>query len=468
MELLNKQTAKVKNISPVKIIQFGGGNFLRAFTDWMVDIVNEKTDFNASIQIVKNTKTVSKLDLNVQDGLFHTVLAGKMDGQLIQEKRLISCVKGEINPFVDYQRFLALATKPELKLIFSNTTEQGINFDPNVTFADSCPENFAAKLTALLHCRFKNFNNFHTDQIAVLPSELIENNGDTLRKIVLQYTQLWNLEADFEKYIHKNIFFYNTLVDRIVPGFPISESIKIQEDLGFEDQFLVKAEPYYIFVIQGDPIIKKLFPFESAGLNIQLVDDISPYRTLKVRILNGIHTVIVPVALSRGLKTVKQVMEDPFCRNFLENVAFHEIIPSLSHHESEAIAYAKTVMERYENPYMEHLLQSIALNSISKFKVRVLPSIVDFYQKKGFLPSHLITSMAHLLAMYLQPDRLSFELKDDASTLAFFAKLGQEPFSKDTIQLILENETLWGRSLTQIADFEDIIFEKVIEIINKG
>jgi tagaturonate reductase len=467
MKALNRKIANIEAPRPVKIIQFGSGNFLRGFTDWMVDILNEKTDFNAAIQVVKNTKSIADIDLNTQDGLYHTILAGKIKGELVENQRLISCIKSEINPYTCYEAFLQLGLEKELQLIVSNTTEQGIFFDETASHSAVCPDSFAAKLTALLHYRFKNYPGIETDRMAILPTELIENNGDILQNIVFQYIQHWHLEPAFAQYIQKHIYFYNTLVDRIVPGFPIANAAQLQQNIGYHDRFIVKAEPYYIWVLQGDVIIKQVFPYQNAGLNIKLVDDIAPFRALKVRILNGLHTIMVTIALERGLKTVRDVMQDAYCRSFIETAVFEEIIPALQIDQQQAASYAKSVFERYENPYIEHLLQSIALNTLSKFKVRVLPSILDYYQKYDTLPKHLTISLAHLIAIYLGQKNLTFELKDDQSTLDFFKRKNQADLTKETIQAILSNQSLWGQDLSQIAELQDVLYNELTQFYAK-
>lgn len=295
MQELNRQTANIHTDRPVRVLQFGEGNFLRGFADWMFDILNEKSDFNGDIQIVQ-PRTSGHGDLiNEQEGLYHTLLMGLQNGKEINESRLITSVRGLTDPFKDYQEFLSLARNVDLRFIVSNTTEAGIEFDSKDTDYNTLPKTFPGKLTALLFERFNTFNGAGDKGLIVVPVELIERNGDTLKEIVLSYSDLWNLPSAFKKWVDEHNVFCNTLVDRIVPGFPKDDIDSIQERLGFSDNLVVVAEPFYFWAIEAPEFVRKEIPFHKAGLKVLFVDDLTPYRTRKVRILNGAHTAMVPL-----------------------------------------------------------------------------------------------------------------------------------------------------------------------------
>lgn len=465
MKPLNRQTAPVAAPGPVKVLQFGEGNFLRGFVNWIIDILNEKTDFNGSVQVVQPIERGIIHIINQQDGLYHLLLNGIQNGEPTQQKRLISCISGAINPYDGYEDYLKLGENPDLKFIISNTTEAGIAFVENDTDPDSLPNSFPGKLTALLHRRYLHFKGAADKAPVIIPCELIDKNGEKLREMVLRYAGHWQLEEGFTQWIKDHATFCNTLVDRIVPGFPKDNIKEIQEDLGFEDQLVVKAEPFHLWVIEAPELVRADFPTHKAGLEVKFVKDLSPYRTRKVRILNGAHTTLVPVAYLHGLRTVREAVEDVQTGSFIRKAIFEEIIPTLDLPAEELEQFANAVIERFRNPFIHHELISIALNSVSKYKVRVLPSVLEYQQRKGKLPERLLHALSALIMFYRGEWRgESIPLNDTAEVLSFFEKAWQQENTTALVQTVLSNTDFWGTDLNRIDGFTAMVTEGVVEL----
>src|SRR6478609_5500042 len=380
MKKLNRTTAELPQQRKVKVLQFGEGNFLRAFVDWVIDVMNEKTDFNGAVQIIQPIKQGMGAMVNAQDGLYHVVLNGIKNGSPSQETRLITCVEGVLNPFENLSAYLKAAENPDLKFILSNTTEAGIAFNAADTNASVLAETFPGKLTMLLYHRFTYFAGATEMGLIIMPCELIDKNGAALKSAILQYVAHWNLPDAFKHWINTSNTFCNTLVDRIVPGFPKDTIKEIQQATGYEDNLVVMAEPFHLWVIEAGDAVRNAFPADKAGLQVKFVKDMAPYRTRKVRILNGAHTALVPVAYLNGLRTVKESVEDAITGKFIHDVIFDEIIPTLDLSKDELQQFANDVIERFKNPFIRHELSSIALNSVSKYTVRVLPSVLKYYE----------------------------------------------------------------------------------------
>lgn len=462
MKPLNRNSVKLPR-RPVKIIQFGGGNFLRGFVDWMVDLMNEKTEFNGNIQLVKLLPQGSVEIFNRQDGLFHVFLQGIANGKTIQKSRLISCVQGMVNPYTELDAFLALAENPDLQFVISNTTESGIAFDREDTLQErNCPKSFPGKLTFFLYHRFNYFQGNSAKGLTLLPCELIENNGVQLRAYVLQYARYWGLSQNFVTWMEKSCHFYNTLVDRIVPGFPKDNVQEIQEKLGFQDQLIVTAEPFHLWVIEGPEELERIFPAPQAGLQVKFVKDINPYRMKKVRILNGAHTAMVPIAYLAGIRTVREAVEDKQIVKIIQAIIFDEIIPSLGFPKDELEKFAFDVLDRFRNPFVRHELISIALNSVSKFKGRVLPSILEYHEKTGTWPKYLMHSFAAMIQFYSgKTQGENIPLKDDASVLEFFKEIWKGKDLGKIVKLTLQNETFWGLDLSRLPGFHNQVLTEL-------
>lgn len=454
---LNRQTAAASKTRPVKVLQFGEGNFLRAFADWIIDILNETTDFNGAIQIVQPLPSGMANAINAQDGLYHVVLEGIKNGKPSKETRLITSVKGVLNPFENFGAYLAEAENPDLKFILSNTTEAGIVFNEKDKDSTILAESFPGKLTTFLYHRFQQFNGASDKGLILMPCELIEKNADALKKSILQYAVHWQLPEAFSEWIGKHNLFCNTLVDRIVPGFPKDNISEIQQTLGFEDNLVVKAEPFHLWVIEAPEKVRDAFPVHKTNLQVKFVDDLTPYRTRKVRILNGAHTAMVPVAYLQGLRTVQETVEDATTGIYVRDLIYDEIIPTLDLPAEELKGFAADVLERFQNPFIRHELVSISLNSISKYKVRVLPSLLEYHRRKNTLPLRLVKALASLILFYKGVyHNETIPLNDSADVLKFFEEAWTYPVEK-LVQRTLGNTTFWDQDLNTIPGLADQI-----------
>lgn len=474
MEKLNKQFVKNYQKRPEKVLQFGQGNFLRAFIDWQIDVLNDKTDFNGSVVVVQPRGQGAVEKLNEQDGLFTLYLQGIKEGKPVKEHSTIRCISRGLNLFKQYGEYLQLARNPELRFVFSNTTEAGIVFDDTDQLTDKPQKSFPGKLTSFLYERYKAFKGDKDKGLIILPCELIDRNGDQLKEFVLKYAKLWNLEVGFVEWITEANTFCNTLVDRIVPGFPTESIDEITAELGYLDEFIVVGEQFHLFVIEGPQWIREEFPVHLAGLNTFFVDDITPYRTRKVRILNGAHTAMAPVSYLYGLNTVDEAIDHGITGKFVKDLIYGEIIPTLDFPEDECRSFADEVMERFRNPYMKHFLLSITLNSTSKFKTRNLPTLLEFVKRKKTLPKKLVFSLAALISFY-KGNRADekIELSDDPEALELFkAQWSQADGSfeciKEIVTNVLGSKKLWDMDLNVVPGLADEVTKNLFEIETKG
>lgn len=474
MHQLNRSTANKPKALPLRILQFGGGNFLRAFVDWMVQILNEETDFNGGVVIVKPTERGDYKTLKSQEGLFTVVLDGIKNGKLIAEKTLIDCVQEIVNPYSDWENYLALAKNPDIRFIVSNTTEAGIRFNSEDKINENPPQEFPGKLTVWLNHRFQHFNGDVSKGCILLPCELIEENGAVLQKTVLQYADHWNLSDDFKSWIRTANHFCSTLVDRIVSGYPTDRVDKIQTELEYFDELLVAGEYYHSWVIQGDSIVHKELPFSQTDLNVEFVNDLSPYREMKVRILNGAHTSMVPVGYLAGIRFVKEAMDDKVISKYIESLLSEEVAVTLDFPEEVKQKYITDVLDRFRNPLLKHQLISISLNSTSKFVSRLLPTLKDFHAAEGRLPERIVFGLSALILFYKgEFHGEKIEVKDDQKVLDFFIanyeELNSEELSVDNfVERILSNKNIWDEDLTDIEGITDSAVDNIQGIDNKG
>lgn len=413
-----------------KIIQFGEGNFLRGFIDILVQNTNAVSDFAAAVTVVQPIAFGRCDVLDEQQGLYTHVMRGLKDGKPTTQTDVVDVISRTVNPYKDFESYLALAQDKDYRFIISNTTEAGITFCDTDKIENAPEVSFPAKVTLLLKRRF----DLGLPGFIFLPCELIEANGENLKKCILQYANLWNLGKDFAEYVEKENIFYNTLVDRIVTGAPAQGEI----ELDYEDKLLNTSELFFLFVIEGDDRIKAEFPFDKTELNVVVTKDLDFYRKRKVRILNGAHTSMIPYALLSGLETVEDCMKDEKMSAFVKNCVYDEIIPAFAGDEDMLKDYADSVFERFMNPFIRHLCSSISLNSVSKFKVRVLPSILDYIKVTGKNPDNLLTAFAMLIKFYKQGTP-----SDDAAVTEFMKTA--------SIQQILQNAGLWGQDLSFLS-----------------
>lgn len=476
----------VKKERPVKAIQFGEGNFLRAFIDYQIDILNEKAGFNGDVIMVQPLERGMGDMINAQNGLYTTVLRGIENGKEVENFRKITCVRGCLNPYTQFDEYMAQADNPDLRFVFSNTTEAGIAYDPEARLGDKPQKSFPGKVTAFLYKRFKTFGGDKGKGLIFIPCELIDKNGATLKKYVLQHARDWNLEEAFISWIENACSFCNSLVDRIVPGYPRAEADKIQEKLGYADNLLDAAESFLFWAIEyPDRSHEDELPTSKAGLNVVWTDDMTFYRTRKVRILNGAHTMSVLAAYQTGLDTVEQCMHSELISTFMHKGLFDEIIPSMDGDKDLLTSYAGDVLERFKNPYIVHLLLSISLNSTSKFKTRDLPSILGYIEKYNRLPKILTFSLAALISFYEGTEREAdalkgcrngetYLIKDNPEVLDKFQALYSTSYADNSEKAgkiaheILSLASWWGLDLTTIDGFEKAIADNLRLIWDEG
>ena len=454
---------------PIKFIQFGEGNFLRAYFDWMIDLLNERVAFNAGVAVVRPRGHTVKPVLDEQGGLFTTLVQGLNEaGEPVKQYRQIACVQREINASTMFDEVLALARNPDTRYVISNTTEAGIAVNDSDRFDDMPPAAFPAKLARLMFERFRHFDGSAERGWVVLPCELIEHNGAALKAAVLHFARLWNLGAEFIAWVEKANTFCSTLVDRIVTGYPEAEIEAIEAELGYRDRFLVAAEYYYVLLIEGPAWLADEWQLDRADLNVKLVDDIGPYRAAKVGILNGGHTSLVPVALLAGLETVREAVEDAAVGAYLMQAIDEDIIPALPLPKNELDDFAADVLRRFRNPFIRHRLESIALNSWPKFAARVMPQLLKSFERNG--APRLVLALAATMVLYRGK---TIALSDAPDTLQWFAQAWQDVdagriSTADLAGGWLAKSALWGRDLNGIPGLRTALTTALEQIESGG
>lgn len=468
MKPLNRQNIPNPTSRPLKVIQYGTGNFLRGFADWMIDVLNEKTSFDGDIQMIQVHSRKPAQGINDQEGLYHVLTRGISKGKTIEENRLIQSVRGAVNPFLDYNAYLEIAKIPELRFVISNTTEAGIYFDENDKDWATSPESFPGKLTALLYRRFKHFKGDIEKGLVVIPCELVEDNGKKLKDNILRYIDLWELPGSFEDWIVKHNTFCNTLVDRIVPGYPVGSGNEIQAQLGFKDEQMVMAEPFHFWAIEGPDWLRMELPLDNAGFNVQFVKDIAPFRTRKVRILNGAHTCLVPVAYLAGIRLVKDAMENEETSNYLKQVIFNEIIPAMNQPAASVTPFAEDVLDRFRNPFIKHKLSDIALNSISKWKVRVLPSLLDYINKKDEIPTGMVQAFAAMIVYYRgHYNGEKTPINDKTEIVKYFDQVWKIKTPDVVVESVLAKIDFWDQDLNLVYGLSEALIKEVKALLAK-
>ena len=482
MNNLNKELSKAVK-RPIRVVQYGGGNFLRAFVDYFFDLANEKGLFNGSIAIVESLKNSNVDRFKSQDCQYTLQLRGNVNGKEYVETRLITSLDKAVTVYYDFEEYMDLAKEEELRFFVSNTTEAGIVFNENDKFDDKFEVTFPAKLTQFLYERYKHFNGDPAKGLIMLPVELIDDNGIVLKKYVNQYIELWGLEEGFKKWVNESCVFTSTLVDRIVPGFPRDEKDEICAKLGYNDDLLDTAEPFALWVIESPVDIRDELPLDKAlegkvNMNIIFTDNQKPYKQRKVRILNGAHTSFVLASYLMGHDTVKESMDDELVRNFMNETIYDEIIPTLTLPENELKEFAAAVTDRFNNPFIKHALLSISLNSVSKWRARCLPSLSGYVERFHKLPENLTFSIAALLAFYKGSEIVNgalighrgdetYEIKDDEDVLNFF-KGNSALDAKTLTEKYLSNVGFHGQDLTKIEGLVDKVAQDLENIRTLG
>ena len=451
--------------APEKVMQFGEGNFLRAFADNFFDIANEKAGFNGKVALIQPIAQGLTDLINKQEGLYTLYLRGSDKGVKVDEKRVISAVSRCINPYGDWDKVLELARSADLEIVVSNTTEAGIVHDTESAFDQEPPVSFPAKLTRVLYERYTAGQK----GVVVLSCELIDNNGRELQKCVNQYIDDWKLDSGFRTWVNEENLFCSTLVDRIVPGRirDPKEAETLAAANGYEDPLTDVGEFFGIWVIEGPQELEERLPFRKAGVPVIVVPDVTPYKKRKVRILNGAHTGFVPGAYLAGYDIVRDCMHDETILGYMNRMLYDEVIPTLPLEKKDLEDFARAVQDRFNNPFVNHELMSISLNSTSKWRARNMPSFLDYVQGKGKLPPCLTTSFAAYVAFYSsEPQALTeqglicrrpkgneYTVNDDRSVLEFYWQHRNDS-PEELIHAVMTNEDMWGTDLTKVNGFE--------------
>ncbi len=477
MDRLNASKAPAP-VRPVKVLQFGEGNFLRAFVDYFVDIANEKTDFNGSIVLVKPIAFGSLDRFHEQDCRYTVILRGLENGEKVEKTRLITSVSDAVDAVGEYEKYAAYAKEPTLRFIVSNTTEAGIVLDPEDQFDLCPPRSYPGKLTKFLYERAKHFDFAADKGLVMLPVELIDDNGIMLKKCVLELARIWNLGDRFLAWLEEACVFTSTLVDRIVTGYPRDDAEQLWQTLGYEDQLLDTAEPFGLWVIESPKDLSDELPLPACGLPVLFTDNQKPYKQRKVRILNGAHTSFVPAAFQMGYDIVLDAMNDPLVAGFMHDTLHEEVIPTLSLPREDLLSFADAVTQRFRNPFIRHALLSICLNSVSKWRARCMPSLLVYQQQHGELPARLTFSLAALISLYrggeLKDGKLEclragqpYTLQDDAAVLSFFAENRTTP-AADLAAAFIGREDFFGPELKAVPGIQEAVSGYLKEIEECG
>ena len=467
MKALNRSTAETVKY-PTRIIQFGEGNFLRAFVDWIIWNTNQKTGFNAGVTVVQPIDRGMVDLLNSQDGLYHVNLQGIDKGEVVDSIQMIDVINAGLNPYTQFDEYLALAENPDIRFVISNTTEAGIAFDPSCRLEDRPASSYPGKLTQLLFHRYRYFEGALDKGLIILPCELIFLNGKELKKCIYQYIELWQLGEGFKTWFEQACGVYCTLVDRIVPGYPKDTIGQIQESIGYEDKLVVKGEIFHLWVIEAPQSVAEEFPADKAGLNVLFVPSEAPYHERKVTLLNGPHTVLSPVGYLSGLDTVRECVEDPEIGKFVRKVMCEELLETLNLPKEELVAFADSVLERFLNPYVKHFVTSIMLNSFPKYKTRDLPGLKTYLDRKGELPKGLVLGLAAIITYYKGGMRGDVEIvpDDDAAIVDLLKNLWATGDVAKVAEGVLAAEFIWGEDLNDIPGLSAMVSD-YLELIPK-
>ena len=461
---------------PVKVLQFGEGNFLRAFVDYFIDIANEQAGFDGSVAVVKPIAAGSLQHLTEQDCRYTVLLRGLVDGTPVEKSRLITSVSDAVDCYSQYDAYAAYARCESLRFIVSNTTEAGIVLQADDDFSACPPVSFPSKLCKFLYERAVHFDYAPDKGLVMLPVELIDDNGIALKRCVKAMAEIWQLGERFLTWLDTACVFTSTLVDRIVTGYPRDEVDALWAKLGYEDRALVTAEPFGLWVIESAHDLSHELPLEKIGLPVLFTDNQKPYKQRKVRILNGAHTSFVPAAFQCGHNIVLEAMNDDLIRRFMHDTLHEEVIPTLSLPREDLLAFADAVTGRFRNPYIKHALLAICLNSVSKWRARCMPSLLGYVEKTGCLPARLTFSLASLMSLYrggtlvdgllhCRRGEETYTLQDDAAVLSFFA---QEMPVAEQVRAFLTNEAFFGAELGQVPGLIEAVTEALNDILAKG
>ncbi|HCN53363.1 MAG TPA: tagaturonate reductase [Prevotella sp.] len=479
LKALNKRTAP-KSCMPERVIQFGEGNFLRAFVDWIIYNMDQKTDFNSSVVIVQPLPKGMVDWLNGQDCLYHVNLQGRENGKPVDTITRIDVVSRALNPYSQYHAYMALAEQPEMRFIISNTTEAGIAFDPDCKFTDAPAASYPGKLVQLLFHRYQYFQGDPSKGMILMPCELIFLNGHHLKECIYQYIELWKEDfggdyEGFKKWFTEDCFVCATLVDRIVPGFPRKTIQAIQERISYRDDLVVQAENFHLWVIEKAENMtveqmKAEFPAEKAGLHVLITDNEKPYHERKVTLLNGPHTVLSPVAFLSGINIVRDACQHPVIGKYIHKVQYDELMQTLNLPMDELQKFAADVLERFDNPYVDHQVTSIMLNSFPKYCARDLPGVKIYLERKGELPQGLVFGLAAIITYYKggkRDDGTEIVPNDAPEIMQLLKDLWATGDTKAVTDGILSAKDIWnGEDLHDIKGLAELV-KKDLDLIQE-
>ena len=470
MKALNSTTA-AKTIRPERIIQFGEGNFLRAFADWIVSNMDEKTGFDGSVVVVQPIEKGMTDALSAQDCLYHVNLQGLEKGRPVDSYRLIDVISRALNPYRDFKAFLSLAEQPGIRFVISNTTEAGIAFDPSCRLDDEPASSYPGKLTQLLYHRFRFFGGDPSKGLIIFPCELIFLNGHRLKETIYQYIELWKLGDGFRQWFENSCAVYATLVDRIVPGFPKKDIDSIKAKLGYDDNMVVRGEAFHLWVIEAPQSVSEEFPADKAGLNVLFVPSEEPYHERKVTLLNGPHTVLAPVAFLSGIDIVRDACRDEIIGRYVRRVMFDELMQTLNLPEEELRRFADSVLERFDNPFVDHQVTSIMLNSFPKYATRDLPGLKTYLERKDCLPEGLVLGLAAIIVYYRggsRPDGTAIVPEDAPETLQLLSGLWSKGSVPELVKGVLGYKAVWNEDLNAIPGFAERVGYYIESILGRG
>ena len=470
MRELNRQTAG-KRIYPERIIQFGEGNFLRAFVDWIIQKMNDQVEFNSSVVVVQPIEHGMVDRLQAQDCLYHVNLQGLDKGKKVDSLTRIDVISRALNPYTEFDAFLKLAEQPEVRFVVSNTTEAGIAFDPACRLDDRPVASYPGKLTQLLYHRYQTFQGDRSKGWIIFPCELIFLNGHKLKETIEQYIDLWKLGADFKVWFTEACTVCATLVDRIVPGFPRKEIDAIQERLGYRDQLVVQAEVFHLWVIEAPESVAKEFPADKAGLHVLFVPSEEPYHQRKVTLLNGPHTVLAPVAWLSGVDIVRAACQHAVLGPFIRRVMFDELMETLDLPHEELVQFGQDVLERFNNPFVDHSVVSIMLNSFPKYQTRDLPGLKTYLARKGELPKGLVLGLAAIITYYkgeIRADGAQAKPEDSVEIVQLLQQLWATGSTQTVAEGVLGAVSIWGEDLNRIPGLTAMLKDFLDEIQAKG
>lgn len=452
---------------PIKVVQFGEGNFLRAFVDPFIQTLNEQGLFDGNVAVIQPMPQGRVRDLEQQDGLYTLILEGLEQGKVISEHKIIDVLSEFIDPYTQYQNYLDLAASPILTTVVSNTTEAGIAFMAETIHFNQCPTSFPGKLLAFLRMRFEVFAGAKEAGLDILACELIDDNGQTLKKVLVEMARYNNMTETFIHWMTTANRFYNTLVDRIVPGYPKQDAQRLESEFGYLDHSMVKGEIFHLWVIEGEKGLNQRLPFDQAGLNVYFVDVLKPYKERKVKILNGSHTALVPIAYLCGIDTVKEAVTDPQVGKFIQNLIWQEVIPTIDLPKADMEKFAQAVLERYLNPFVRHELMSIALNSMSKYKSRILPSVLTQLDHGKFPKLQLFSLAANIVFYRGKRNDESIKLQDDPQFLELYQQLWSKGNVSEVVQTVL-GLSHWETSRLVQTDVVNYVNQNVEAILKLG